>query len=130
MKFKILLTLFSFLVLSASANARGWEKIGERTVNFLTEKDVIHCSHKGTFKKLRFRVEKNGVEFEQINIIFASGANQKINIRQKIHAGGESRVIDLRGNKRIIKRIELVYRTDNDRGNRNRKAEVTVYGQK
>ena len=116
------------LLITFSASARGWEKIGERTVNFLTEKDVIHCALKGKFRALKFRVTDAPVEFLSVNVEFATGERQRIPIKQRIRAGGETRVIDLRGKRRIIKKIEFVYRSVKGWDDKRRRAVVKVYG--
>jgi hypothetical protein len=48
-------------------------------------------------------------------------------VRQDIPKGGESRVIDLKGEKRSIRTIEFWY---DDKGFMNGKADVTVMGKK
>jgi hypothetical protein len=57
-----------------------------------------------------------------------SGAPDKIEIRQNVAQGGESRVIGLRGvGKRSMRRIDLWYDTQ---GLLEGKADVTVFGMK
>jgi hypothetical protein len=52
----------------------------------------------------------------------------KIDVRENIPKGGESRVIDLRGlGKRSLRKIEFWYET---KGFLNGKADVTVFGMK
>ena len=154
------LWLFIAFLLSATTivNAQQigrWEKLGERSVDFKTDKDVIRAAGKGTFTRLKFRVKGNDVEFKKVIVKFANGSSQELKIRQFIPAGGETREIDLRGNKRIIKEIVFYYKTTknnnnnhgrpgsgdryNDRGSNNRhncngngnnkrKATVSVWG--
>jgi Protein of unknown function (DUF2541) len=125
---KAIFVMLVTLVVAFSASARGWEKIGERTVNLSTERDVIPCALKGKFRALKFRVEDAPVEFLSVNVEFATGERQRIPIKQRIRAGGETRTIDLRGNKRIIKKIEFVYRSVKGWDDRRRRAVVKVYG--
>lgn len=125
---RVFLILFATLFLAFTANARGWEKIGERTVNFLTEKDVIPCTLKGKFRALKFKVAEAPVEFLSVNVEFLSGEKQRIAIKQRIRAGGETRVIDLRGSRRVIKKIEFVYRSEKGWNYKNKRAVVKVYG--
>ena len=127
---RVLFVMLAALFVTLSVSARGWEKIGERKVNFLTEKDVINCSLKGKFRALKFKVLDAPVEFTSVNVEFITGDNQRIPMKQLIRAGGETRAIDLRGSKRTIKRIEFVYRSvkgwDNKKGKG--RALVQVYG--
>lgn len=137
MLFLMISTLF------ASAQRVGnWEKLGQQTVNFKTEKDVIRASHKGTFSKIRIRVDGNDVEFHKVLVRFNNGSTQEISLRNVIPAGGESRVIDLNGNKRVIREVVFYYKTVSRNGGRNndrhhhnrpnnnhkRKATVSVWG--
>lgn len=124
--------------LFASAQQIGrWERLGERTVNFKTERDAIRATHRGTFTKLKFHVKGAPVEFNKVIVKYANGSMQELKIRQIIEAGGETRVIDLRGNKRIIKEIVFYYKTAKrnprtDRGHSHnkykQKATVSVWG--
>ncbi|MGL4333049.1 MAG: hypothetical protein ACRCZQ_02960 [Bacteroidales bacterium] len=115
----------------ASAQQIGrWEKLGERTVKFASERDVISCRGKGTFAKLKIHVNDAPVEFGEVNVKFADGSVQKLNIRQVIPAGGYTRIIDLRGNKRTIK--EVVFRYKSKKGykwGKHKRATVSVWGQ-
>lgn len=125
---RTIVVLLITLLVTVSSSARGWEKIGERTVNLLTEKDVIYCALKGKFRALKFKVEDAPVEFLSVNVEFATGENQRIPIKQRIRTGGETRAIDLRGNKRVIKKIEFVYRSVKGWDDKKRRAIVKVYG--
>ena len=125
---KTWLIILVSLFITVSVQARGWERIGERTVNFATDKDVIYCGLKGKFKALKFKVTDAPVEFLSVDVEFATGEKQRIPIKQRIRAGGETRVIDLRGSRRIIKKIEFVYRSVKGWDDRRRKAVVKVYG--
>lgn len=125
---RILFVTLTALLISLSISARGWEKIGERRVNFLTEKDVINCSHKGKFRALKFKVLDAPVEFKSVNVEYLTGERQQIPIKQIIRKGGETRTIDLRGKRRIIKRIEFIYRSVKGWNNKNGRALIQIYG--
>lgn len=128
MKSKLIVLSLFLLTVSLSSYAQRWEKLGERVVNYKTDRDVIKCGHKGTFTALRIHVENSPVEFHDIEVEFMNGSKQRINIREQIRAGGESRVIDLRGNKRVIKDITLIYHTNRHIGASKRKARVYIMG--
>ncbi|HAC22128.1 MAG TPA: hypothetical protein DCF91_08565 [Porphyromonadaceae bacterium] len=122
----MLLTTFTF---AASAQRIGrWEKLGERSVNFRGDKDVIRSGHKGTFTRLKIRVDRAPVEFDRIFVEFANGQRQEIRVRQVIKAGGESREIYLKGNRRVIKKITFYYRSVKGWHNHRGKAKVSVWG--
>jgi len=58
-------------------------------------------------------------------VIFANGSDQELTLREHIQAGGETRVIDLPGEARVIQKVELRYRT---RGGQGGRAIVKVFG--
>ena len=110
LKLIMLVTLLVTFVFAATAQRTEqktdrWEKLGERSVNFKSERDVIKCSNKGTFTRIKIRVDNAAVEFDRILLEYGNGEKQEIYVRQNIRAGGETREIDLRGNKRNIKKI-------------------------
>lgn len=127
----LFLSFILFTISCASAQKIGrWEKLGERTVNYRQDRDVINCTHKGTFNSLKLGVKGAPVDFDNITVEFLNGAKQELKIRQFIKAGGETRVIDLRGNNRIIKRITLHYNSIKAGGHHRKKARVEVWGRK
>ncbi len=105
----------------------GWEKLGDKSVDFKVDRDVIKVGRKeGRFAKIALEVSDNDVEFRDLKVFFRRGPPQDVRIRELIPAGGHTRPIDLQGGNRVIERIELVYRTPRGRGRE--RAEVTVYG--
>lgn len=116
--------------LSVQAQKVGrWEKLGERSVNLTIDKDVFRCAHKGTFTAIRFHVEKAPVNFLRVVVEYANGNNDDLNFNQLVPAGGTSRYLDLRGNKRIIKQITVFYKALPKRGSHKvKKANVEVWG--
>lgn len=107
-----------------------WEKLGQRTVNLTLDRDVFRCAHKGTFTAIRFHVEKAPVNFLRVVVEYANGKNDNLDFNRPVPAGGTSRYLDLRGNKRIIKQITVFYKALPKRGsiNRIKKAKVEVWG--
>ncbi len=107
------------------AQDKGWEKIGARKVDYRVEKDVLPVTAaKGTFTKLKFFVKNGAVNFKDIKVFYRNGTVQDIEIRKRIAAGGETRLIDLDGKERVITKIEFVYDTKNSADS---KATVVVF---
>ena len=129
MKFYLSALLMLFLLLPAQGYAQGsWEKLGERVVTN-HGKNVINCTSKGTFKALKIKVENEDVEFNDITVEFLNGAEQKLNIRQYIREGSESRAIDLRGNKRVIKKVIFdCHPKDGKKSKGKNKPRIILYG--
>ena len=60
---------------------------------------------------IKIFVDKAPVEFVDIKIHFAKGADQDVKIRNRIPAGGETKVIDIVGNNRVITKVTFWYKT-------------------
>lgn len=128
LKFKMLLMSIAFFGIALGANAQqGWTKIGERKVDFKADKDVIHAISKGKFRYLQVHVEDKAVEFDRMQVNFFNGKSQTIALRNRIPAGGKSRILNLKGDLRTITTIEFWYKSEKRGG---KKASVIVYGKR
>ena len=105
-----------------------WRLIGNTEAKFTADHDVIHVQGPyDNFRKLKFKVTDAGLNLMRMVVTYDNGAPDNIDIRQNIPQGGESRVIDLRGGKRSIRKIEFWYDT---KGILNGRANVTIFGMK
>ena len=110
------------------AKAPKWTLLGTKKVTFRTERDVILVgADEGVFKKIKLTVKKSGVHFEDMKVHFANGDVFDVKIRRVIPAGGETRVIDLPGNNRIIKKVVFWYKSTKKNPKR---ATVRLFGRK
>ncbi|HLJ49332.1 MAG TPA: hypothetical protein VKU01_25135 [Bryobacteraceae bacterium] len=104
---------FLLLVATASAYAqpgKNWDYLGEANVDGQVDHDSIKVTgSQGTFRAIRLRVENAPIEFDHVVVHYGNGATVPIQIRSKIPAGGQTRVIDLPGDRRIIESVELWY---------------------
>ena len=115
------------LVSDAAAGPRkrgGWELLGTRTVTDKTDHDSVAAAGQGTFRSLKITVQGRAVQFRDVKIHFANGDVQDVALRTVIPAGGESRVIDIEGHDRVVRRVELWY----DAQSLGKRATVKVYG--
>lgn len=126
MKARILFfALFSILVMSFAMPPK-WEKLGSRKVNFGLEKDTIAVgAHEGAFTKLKVQVTGGSLNMKKMFVNFKNGERKEIELKHNFDKGSGSRVIDLPGNKRLIKDIVFVYDTKNQSKKR---ATVHVFG--
>jgi hypothetical protein len=116
---KLLVTIAALSVLPLSGlealsqgRGRGWQLLGHASVGFLRDRDTIHVGRDdGDFSQIQLRVRDNTVHFDDLKVVYGNGRVDDIPIRSEIRAGGQTRVIDLKGNDRIIRRVELVYRS-------------------
>ena len=111
---------------SEMAGKKGWEKLGESNADLTRDRDIITLTHYNRITGIKFFVTDADLEIMDMKVFFGNGTSQDISVRSKIKAGGESRVIDLTGEARDIKRIEFVYKTEPNRTKN--KAHVEVWG--
>ena len=85
-----------------------WEKLGTRVVNMKADHDEIPVTvMEGVFTKVKLRIMKAPIHLLNINIVFGNGTNKNVVFNRKFKAGSWTRIIDLPGNKRIIKKVKL-----------------------
>ena len=126
-KLFFLLTLSCFFSGGVKAQ-NGWRFIADKTVAFGVDHDVIVTGNTNDdFRKLKLRVTDGPLKMYDMKVYFDNGDVQDVSIRAQIRQGGESRVIDLDGGLRHIKRIEFWYET---KGVRKGRARVAVWGYK
>ena len=118
----LLLALFAVLTLACSGSqpvAGDWDYLGSRKVNHAVDRDEIVVTAKdGTFTKIKLLVRDRQVTFRDVKVHYANGDVQDIKLRSKVPAGGETRVIDLHGNNRVIRKVVFWYNTSRVRGKR------------
>jgi len=110
---------------------RGWSLLGEQTVGFAVDRDVIAVDQSDEWhRNIRFRAlhivaERNEVHLLGLRLVYLNGFGEDLRVDQSIPAGGSSEV-DLRGARGFIRQIELTYRARPGFGGR---ALVKVYGE-
>jgi hypothetical protein len=120
-------SLFLLLVGLAGATyaAQGWEMLGRQDVDFKNDHDRIDVGRKeGRFKQLEIRVQGAPVEINKMVVTFGNDETFSPELRHRFDEKSSSRVIDLPGDRRTIKRIDFNYRSINRREG---KATVAVY---
>lgn len=127
----LLLVAFIFSLMSFTGDTANtvpprWEKLGERKVNYGLDRDEIFVTaSEGRFTALKFAVQKSGINMHKMVVHFGNGDTQEIELREEIPAGGESRVINLEGNRRVIRKVVFWYDTKNFADKR---AELALWG--
>ncbi len=106
-----------------------WRLIGRTEANFGRDHDTIVVAGPfDNFRRLKFKVTDAGLNLQRMVVTYDNGAPDKIDVREDIRQGGESRAIDLRGvGTRSLRKIEFWYDT---KGILKGKANVTVFGMK
>jgi hypothetical protein len=87
-----------------------WMFLGDKHLDGQSDHDKISIGSKeGTFRRLQIRVKAAPVIFERFVVHFGNGADEELQFRERINAGGSTNPLDLRGTDRIIKSVEFWY---------------------
>jgi hypothetical protein len=107
--------------------SKGWVKLGEREVNGRADHDRIEVGrYEGKFTKLTLVVEKSDLELLDFEITFGNKERLHPEVRHIFREGSRTRVIDLPGDERTIKSIDLKYKNLPGGG----RARIEVWGWK
>jgi hypothetical protein len=130
---KALSILFTLLFMVGTARAdvrwdsKGWHKLGDRDVDGRVDKDSITVgAYEGKFSKLTLVVDKSDLELLDFEIVFGNGEKHTPNVKHLFKEGSRTRVLDLPGDERVIRTINLKYKNFAGGG----KAHVEVWGWK
>lgn len=111
----------------AVAQTEEWQLLGKHIVDYSLDYDVVPVTYKkGTFTTLKIRVMDGNINMHRCMITFENGEKQEIEIKHQFTAGGE-KIVDLKGNDRIIEKVAFWYDTKNKSS---QKAVVEVWGKK
>jgi hypothetical protein len=109
------------------AYAASWVTLGSRSVSLFHDHDTIHVGlTSGLFSKIRMSVTGNAIFMQDLRVTFRNGTSADLPVRFLFLPGTGSRVIDLPGAARVIRRIDMTYRRVPLGG----RAVVTVQGYK
>jgi hypothetical protein len=118
--------LFSGGVFAGNTNG-DWVKLGSVNAGHDADHDRITVAGPAdNFRKLKFKVKNASLNMHEVVVTYDDGAPERLDIKENLAAGAETRVIDLHGGKRSIRTIEFWYETKNNKGD---KAEVVAFGQ-
>ncbi len=107
------IALLFALAFGASLRAQGWDYLGDAHVDGGQDHDSIHVGkHDGRFRAIQLRVNGGEVFFERVVVHFHDGSHEELVIRDRIPSGGQTRAIDLPGDRRVIESVELWYGKD------------------
>ncbi len=92
-------------------NASGWTLLGEQSVDGRRDRDKIKIGRdEGKFSRLTMVVLDSDLELIELEIKFGNGKPFRPEVRHLFNENTRTRVIDLPGDRRVIKWIELRYR--------------------
>jgi hypothetical protein len=93
------------------AEAHGdWTKLGERWVDGVRDRDVIHVgARQGTYRRIMIVVEHSALEMFDVVVTFGDGTQFSPRTRHVFSPDTRSHVIDLPGADRVISSVEFRY---------------------
>jgi len=104
----LLVLLFGFSV-TTNAQPGVWQGLGSANVDGARDHDIIRVNARGAFTALQLGIRRGDIEFQRVVVHFENGGEQELQVRDRIRAGGKTRVIDLNGNRRRIQSVEFWY---------------------
>lgn len=112
----------------ATAREGAWTPLGEQTVSLDVDRDVIRVGReRGLFSRIRLDVSGDDIFLYGLRVRYENGTEESFAMGRPIRAGSGSQPIDLTGEARAIREIELTYRAREGRGRA--RATVTVLGE-
>jgi len=100
-------------VAAVPAQANQWVTLGQQSVGLNTDRDVYYVgADEGRYEALRFRVFGNRVAFAEARVFYANGTSEFLNVKEHVQAGEITKAYDLKGQHRIINRIEFLYQAE------------------
>ena len=121
-------SLFSFTTVNNTNSAKPgeWFFLGDKTVGFGVDHDVIHFGNwKDDVRQIKLRITDGPMKMFNMKIHFDNGSVQDVALRNRFTQGSESRVIDLDGGLRHLSKIEFWYETKGFARGRSR---VAIWG--
>lgn len=127
MIFKYSLPLMALAAVAAVAPAaHAVTLLGCQSVGFIADRDTIRVGRaEGRFKAVQLRVTQNAIDMRDLKVVYGNGNADDLQVRSNIRAGGQTRWIDLKGEGRAIREINLAYAS---RPNFKGQARVCAYG--
>lgn len=65
----------------------------------------------GRFSAIRFRADDGGIRINSVRVTYGNGETQTVDVGDRLDEGEQTKVIDLEGDRRFIRRVEVQART-------------------
>jgi hypothetical protein len=119
--------LLTAVVPALNAQRERWERLGAARVDGKMDHDSISVGVRdGRFRAIQLRVRGGAVEFMRVVVHYNNGEREEVAVRERVPDGGTTQAIDLRGNQRYIRSVELWY----SRGGWRNRPEVQLFGRR
>jgi len=98
---------------SIAQNKIAWEKLGTQSVDYALDRDVIQVSTKEAYTALKIKVDHGTINVYKATVHFTNGETQDVSLPEVLSKENDGKLIDLKGNKRVIEKITFWYDTKN-----------------
>ena len=106
----LLVVLMSCTLASSAQRYNGrWEFLGQSHVDGKNDHDKIHVDRNETFRAIQLGIKGGTIEFYRVVVHFDSGQDHDVQVKQRIRANEKTRPIDLPGDRRRIRSVEVWY---------------------
>jgi len=103
----------------------GWQKIGEMSASFKTEKETILVLGADKFKSLKLKVSDAALNITSAMVLYENGQTQELLVKGELKAGTETEAIIVKPEYEI-KKVVLVYKSIENL--KKAKAKVELFG--
>ena len=108
----VLVLVFAFNQATNAQRGR-WIHLGDKHVDGNADHDTISIGlSDGRFRQLQIHVSDAAVDFQRVVVHYGNGEDEDLQFRERIAAGGQTRAMNLHGN-RFIKSVEFWYEKAN-----------------
>ncbi len=132
--FRFTISILSVVLLASCTTRKsipieeGWEFLGEKSVNFVSDKDFVEVNSNSKFTAIKFKVEDREIRLNSVKLHLENGDVLQPSLDDVIASDSYSREISIASEGRFIDKIEFTFRTTGNvlRG----RANVLVFGKK
>jgi virulence-associated protein VagC len=111
--FAMALLLCGYATVTRAQNAITWDKLGTKVVDYGIDRDVVTASSQKTYNALKIKVNNGHVNVHKVTVHFANGDTQDVTLPDELTKDNDGKLIDLKGNQRVIEKITFWYDTKN-----------------
>lgn len=102
-----------FSKVTVAQNDLTWDNLGTKVVDYAMDRDVFTASSKQTYTALKIKVDNGAVNIHKVTIHYANGDTQDVKLPAVLSKENDGKLIDLKGNQRVIDKITFWYDTKN-----------------
>jgi len=111
----VLLVGLCLVLASATVGAEGWQRLGQRVVDYRTNPEAITVvGNPAAFAKLSLQVSRSSLEILAVKVHVADGQTFEVTLNKYVGAGRETSAIEIPGGPKAIQKVEFTYKRGPD----------------